>query len=80
MRKGCAVPLSMFKCGDAVRIVAITGPDAVRHHLGSLGLTVGAVVRIAGDTGDGKIIGIHESRLAIADDLARRIHVRELAG
>ena len=71
--KGGSRPLSEFCCGESARIAAIDEPDAVRHHLGSLGLMVGAAVRIAGDAGGGKIIGIHESRLAIAGDLARSI-------
>ena len=51
----------------------VGGADATRKHLGSLGFSSGTVVRVIEDTAGGKIVGIHDSRLALNDELARRI-------
>ncbi len=67
------MPLSFFKAGESARVMKVGGPDATRKHLGSLGFSSGAVVRVIEDADGGKIVGIHDSRLALNDDLARRI-------
>ena len=51
----------------------VGGADATRKHLGSLGFSAGTVVRVIEDTDGGKIVCIHYSRLALNDELARRI-------
>lgn len=67
------MPLSFFKAGESARVMRVGGADATRKHLGSLGFAAGTVVRIIEDTDGGKIVGIHDSRLALNDELARRI-------
>ena len=67
------MPLSFFKAGESVRVMRVGGADATRKHLGSLGFSAGTVVRVIEDTDGGKIVGIHYSRLALNDELARRI-------
>lgn len=67
------MPLSFFKAGESARVMRVGGADATRKHLGSLGFSTGTVVRVIEDTDGGKIVGIHDSRLALNDELARRI-------
>lgn len=67
------MPLSMFRVGESARVVRVGGTSATARHLGSLGFSVGAVVRVIEDTDGGKIVGIRESRLALDNDVARRI-------
>ena len=67
------MPLSMFKAGETARVLHVGGAEATRRHLGSLGFSTGTVVRVIEDTEGGKIVGVHESRLALNDELARRI-------
>ena len=67
------MPLSFFKAGESVRVMRVGGADATRKHLGSLGFSAGTIVRVIEDADGGKIVGIHDSRLALNDDLARRI-------
>jgi ferrous iron transport protein A len=67
------MPLSFFKSGESARVMHVGGADATRKHLGSLGFSAGTVVRVIEDTEGGKIVGVHESRLALNDELARRI-------
>ena len=47
----------------------------MKKHLGSLGVVAGTVVTVYQVANGSMIIGVHDSRLAINEDLARRIHV-----
>ncbi len=67
------MPLSFFKAGEAARVMRVGGADATRKHLGSLGFSAGTVVRVIEDAEGGKIVGIHDSRLALNDELVCRI-------
>lgn len=67
------MPLSFFKVGEAARFMRVGGADTTRKYLGSLGFSAGTVVRVIEDAEGGKIVGIHDSRLALNDELARRI-------
>ena len=67
------MPLSFFPAGESVRVMRFGGADATRKHLGSLGFSAGTIVRVIEDAEGGKIVGIHDSRLALNDELARRI-------
>ena len=70
------VPLKLMKAGDRVRVMAVTGTDAVRKHLGALGLIAGAVVAVVQVTDGSMIVGVHDSRIAINPDVAARVMVR----
>ena len=70
-----SMQLAVMNTGDRARVVAITGADAVRKHLGSLGVVPGAIVTVCQVSFGNMIIGIHDSRLAINEDVARRICV-----
>ena len=72
------MPLAMVKIGEKVRVTNVSGADSVRKHLGSLGVVAGTILTVSQIVNGSMIIGIHDSRLAINDDLARRIHVEPL--
>lgn len=69
------MPLSLMNVGTRHRIRSITGNDAVRKHLGSLGFTEGAAVEIVAEMNGNLILGVMDSRVAVDKDLARRILV-----
>ncbi len=72
------MPLSMLNEGERARVVRVSGDEAVRKHLGSLGIVAGTVVKAVGSSHGNMIIGVHDSRLAVNEDLARRIHVEPI--
>lgn len=69
------MPLSLTGVGTRHRIKSVTGDDAVRKHLGSLGFTEGAEVEVVAEMSGNLIIGVMNSRVAVDKDLARRILV-----
>ncbi len=56
-------------------IKKISGSDEVKRHLENLGFTVGASVSVINSLGGNIIVKVKESRIAINEDLARRIFV-----
>ncbi len=74
------MPLALIKMGEKVRVMTITGSDQVKHRLGALGFVPGVVVTVIQLAYGNMIIGIHESRIAVDGDLAKRILVQEVKG
>ena len=70
------MPLAMLRTGERARITAITGSDTVRKHLGSLGFVPGVVITVVQVACGSMILGLQDSRVAVNEDLARRIMVR----
>ena len=69
------MPLAMMKVGERARVTVVTGGDSVKKHLGSLGFVPGVVVSIVQVMDGSMILGVQESRIAVNEDLARRIMV-----
>ncbi|MCR5752184.1 MAG: ferrous iron transport protein A [Kiritimatiellae bacterium] len=69
------MPLAMIRVGERARVTGVTGSDAVRKHLSSLGFVPGAVLTVVNVCGGSMILGIHDGRIAINEDLARRVMV-----
>ncbi len=69
------MPISLMGVGTRCRIKCVSGDDAVRKHLGTLGFTVGAEVEVMCKMNGNLIIGIMDSRVAVDRDLAKRILV-----
>ena len=67
--------LAMIETGTKAKVTAIHGSDAVKKHLGALGVVPGALVHVCQISFGNIIIGVHDSRLAINEDVARRIEV-----
>lgn len=69
------MPLAMVAEGEKARVRAISGTDAVKKHLGSLGLVPGSVLRVVQISAGSMIVGLHDSRLALNEDLVKRVMV-----
>ena len=70
------MPLSMMNMGEKARVASIHGSDSVKRRLGSLGFVPGAIVSVVQVMGGSMILGLQDSRIAINDDLARRVMVQ----
>ena len=69
------MPLALMEVGKKARVLAVTGGDGVRKHLGSLGFIPGVVVDVVQVVAGSMILGIHDSRIAVNEDLTRRVLV-----
>ena len=69
------MPLSSMGVGTRRRIKGVTGNDAVRKRLGTLGFVAGVEVEIVNELNGNLVIGVMDSRVAIDKDLANRILV-----
>ena len=70
------MPLAMLRVGEKARVTAITGTDTVHKHLGSLGFVPGVVITVVQVANGSMILGLQDSRVAVNEDLVRRIMVR----
>ena len=69
------IPLVYADKEEEQIIKKISGSDEVKRHLENLGFTVGASVSVINSLGGNIIVKVKESRIAINEDLARRIFV-----
>ena len=69
------MPLVLANIGE-VRIVRhVGGSPETKRHLEGLGFTVGGEVSIVSSLGGNVIVKVKESRVAVSDELARKIMV-----
>ena len=69
------MPLSYAEKGQAQIIKKIGGCPEVKKHLEDLGLNVGGQVSIVSSLGENLIVKVKESRVAVSEELARKIMV-----
>ena len=69
------MPLVMADKGESQIIKKIGGSPEVKKHLEDLGFNVGGEVCIVSALGGNLIIKVKESRVAVSDELARKIFV-----
>ena len=69
------MPLAIVKVGDKVRVLRVMGSEMAKKHLGALGFVPGAVILVVTATDDNLIVAIHDSRIAIAGEVARHVIV-----
>lgn len=69
------MPLLLAEHGQEQIIKKIGGSPEVKKHLEDLGFNVGGTVSIVNSLGDNLIVKIKESRVAVSDELARKIMV-----
>lgn len=69
------IPLVFATIGEEQIIKKIGGSDEVKRHLENLGFTVGGSVTIVNSLAGNVIVKVKESRVAINEDMARRIMV-----
>ncbi|MBR4598446.1 MAG: ferrous iron transport protein A [Treponema sp.] len=69
------IPLVYADKEEEQIIKKIGGSDEVKRHLENLGFTVGGSVSVINSLGGNVIVKVKESRIAINEELARRIMV-----
>ena len=69
------MPLSFAEIGQTQIIRKIGGSPDVKKHLEDLGFNVGGEVSIVSSLAGNLIVKVKESRVAVSDELARKIMV-----
>ena len=69
------IPLCLATAGETQIIKKIGGNPEIRQHLENLGFNVGSEVLIVNALGENIIVKVKESRVALSDELARKIMV-----
>ena len=69
------MPLSLATPGDENIIQRVGGSPEVRQHLKELGFVPGSSVTIINTLGGNVIVKVKESRIAISDEMARKIMI-----
>lgn len=69
------MPLTMLNIGDTGKIKRIGGNEETRRFLNNLGFVVGTEVSVVSAIGGNVIVNIKDSRVAINEDMAKRIMV-----
>jgi ferrous iron transport protein A len=69
------MPLNLANLDEEVMIRRIGGSQEVRQHLENLGFVVGGNVTVVTSLGGNIIVNVKESRVAISEEMARKIMV-----
>ena len=69
------MPLTMLNIGETGKIKRIGGNEETRRFLNNLGCVVGTEVSVVSAIGGNVIVNIKNSRVAINEDMAKRIMV-----
>ena len=69
------IPLAMADPNVDLTVRRIAGNPDLRQHLETLGFVTGAIVRVVAENSGNVIVNVKESRVAINDEMARRIMI-----
>ena len=69
------IPLTLAEIGEDNIIKKIGRSPEVKKHLENLGFVVGGNVKIVNALGGNVIVNVKEARVAISEEMARRIMV-----
>ena len=69
------IPLCYAETGESQIIKKIGGSPEVKQHLENLGFNIGGEVIVVNTLGENIIVKVKEARVAISDELARKIMV-----
>lgn len=69
------MPLNLANVNEIQIIKKITGNPEVKKHLENLGFTVGTQISVVNTLGGNLILKVKDSRVAISDELARKIMI-----
>lgn len=69
------MPLSLAGMGEENTIKKIGGNPEVKKHLENLGFVVGGTVKVISTLGGNVIVNVKEARVAISEEMARKIMV-----
>ena len=69
------MPLTLADPGKVNTIIRIGGKPEIKKHLETLGFVPGGEVSIVAKQGGNVIVNVKDSRIAIGEDLARKIMI-----
>ena len=69
------MPLSLAEYGEEKIIRRVSGSPEMRKHLEDLGFVAGTTIQVISALDGNLIVKIKESRIAINDEMARKIMV-----
>ena len=69
------MPLALAEVGEMNTIKKIGGNPEVKKHLENLGFVVGGNVMVINTLGGNVIVNVTEARVAISEEMARRIMI-----
>ena len=69
------MPLTLADIGEENVILRIGGSPEVKKHLEDLGFVAGGTVSVVSSLGGNVIVKVKESRVAISEEMARKIMV-----
>lgn len=69
------MPLSLADVGEENIIKKIRGNPQVKKHLENLGFVIGGTVKVISTLGGNVIVNVKEARVAISEEMARKIMV-----
>lgn len=69
------MPLTLLQAGQSGVIMRIGGKPETRKFLEGLGFVVGTPVTVISETDGNVICSVHEARVAISEQMAKKIYV-----
>lgn len=69
------MPIALANVGEPMIVKRIGGSPEVKKHLENLGFVVGGNVTVITSLGGNIIVNVKESRVAISEEMARKIMV-----
>ena len=69
------MPLALAEVGEENTIKKVSGNPEVKKHLENLGFVPGGAVTVITALGENVIVNVKESRVAISEEMARRIMI-----
>ena len=69
------MPLSLANIGEENLILKVGGKPEVKKHLEDLGFVAGGTATLISSMGGNVIVKVKESRVAISEEMARKIMV-----
>ena len=71
------MPLTLANMGEENLIHRVGGSPEVKKHLEDLGFVAGGTVTVVAALGGNVIVKVKEARIAISEEMARKIMIRE---
>ena len=68
-------PLTLANVGEESIVRKVSGNPEVRKHLEDLGFVAGGAVTVVSSLGGNIIVKVKESRVAISEEMARKIMI-----
>lgn len=69
------MPLTMAKVGEKNTIKKVGGKEETRKFLENLGFVAGGIVTVVSEIGGNMILNVRDSRIALGQDMAKKIMI-----